>query len=63
MASQVDLDRKPTLPEWLASDVWLDGLLRGALDAYRAAHREAYEETGRRLGLDTGAGGPQVRSA
>jgi hypothetical protein len=63
MASQIDLDRKPSLPEWLAADPWFDGLLRAVLAAYREGHRTAYEETGRRFGLDTGAGGPQVRSA
>ena len=63
MAAQIDLDQKPTLSEWLASDPWLDGLLRGVLAEYRQAHKDAYDETMLRFGAASGPAGPQVRSA
>ena len=63
MASQMDLDRKPTPAEWLAEDAWFVSLLRDTLAAYRDGYQSAHGEAARRFGLDTGQGGPQVRGA
>lgn len=63
MASQVDLDRKPTVAEWLAEDAWFVALLRDTLAEYRDGYTAAHDEAARRFGLTTGKAGPQVRGA
>lgn len=64
MASQIDLDTKPMLGEWLAGDPWFEGLLKGTLDAYREAYKGAYDAAARRFGLGGNEhAGPQVRGA
>lgn len=49
IASQIDLDRKPTLAEWLAEDVWFSILLRDVWSAFRDGYTSTHEETERRL--------------
>lgn len=65
MATEIDMDRKPTIAEWLAGDAWFEGLLRETLAAYREAYQQAHDSAARRFGLDptTGQAGPQVRGA
>lgn len=63
MAAQIDLDRKPSLSEWLAEDVWFAGLLRDTWEAFHAAHKEAYDQTMLRFGKAASPAGPQVKGA
>jgi hypothetical protein len=61
MATQIDMEHKPTLAEWLGTDPWFDSLLRGVWDAFRKGYATAHDETALRLGTKTGPAGPQVK--
>lgn len=62
MALGIDIDRKPTLAEWLAEDVWFAGMLRDVLAGFRAGYDEAHAMTSRRFGKQDGPAGPQVKA-